>query len=62
MPKLRSRWSSFTAITLLLCAMLAGTLIVSAGQKKGPAGSVFVSDKGKLNILLDGKSIGRGRI
>jgi len=30
-----------------------------AAQKKGPAGSVFSPDKGKLNILLDGKSVGR---
>lgn len=44
---------------LVLFAALAGALFVPASQKKGPAGSVFVSDKGKLNILLDGKSIGR---
>ena len=59
MPNFLSKQKAFTAVTLLLCAALAGTLVVSAGQKKGPAGSVFLSDKGKLNILLDGKSIGR---
>ena len=49
----------FALSFLLPFAVLTGALLVSAGQKKGPAGSVFVSDKGRLNILLDGKSIGR---
>src|ERR1700752_1111273 len=30
-----------------------------AGDKKAAPGSVFVADKGKFNILLDGASIGR---
>jgi len=34
-------------------------LSVSAGDKKTAPGSVFVADKGKFNILLDGKSMGR---
>ena len=40
-------------------SFLAFGLLASAGQKKGPAGSVFAPDKGKLNILLEGKSVGR---
>jgi hypothetical protein len=43
---------------LILPVMLGGALLVQA-QKKGPPGSVLIADKGKLNILLDGKSIGR---
>jgi hypothetical protein len=43
---------------VLVTAVLCGSLLVDAGQKKVPAGSVLVADNGKLNILLDGKSIG----
>ncbi|HKM84531.1 MAG TPA: hypothetical protein VJY15_26675 [Candidatus Acidoferrum sp.] len=46
----------FTA--LLLCIVAFG-LLAQAAQKKGPAGSVFSPDKGKFNILLDSKSVGR---
>lgn len=60
MKQARISRRKLTALAFLLpFAALGGTLLVSAGQKKGPAGSVFVSDRGKLNILLDGKSIGR---
>jgi hypothetical protein len=45
-------------VTILVIA-LSGTILLQAGQKKGPAGSVLTADKGKLNILLDGKSIGK---
>ena len=45
--------------TALLLSFLAFGLLVQAAQKKGPASSVFSPDKGKLNILLDGKSVGR---
>ena len=45
--------------TALLLSFLAFGLLVHAAQKKGPASSVFPPDKGKLNILLDGKSVGR---
>ncbi len=44
--------------TLLLVFFAFGLTAVSA-QKKGPAGSIFAPDKGKLNILLDGKAVGR---
>ena len=45
--------------TALLLSFFAFGLLAHAAQKKGPAGSVFAPDKGKLNILLDGKSVGR---
>jgi phage baseplate assembly protein gpV len=51
--------NTFVFVLLSVFAALAGALLVHAGQKKGPAGSIFVSDKGKLKILLDGKSIGQ---
>lgn len=41
-----------------LAALLA-VLAVHAEQKKGPAGSVLTADKGRLNILVDGKLLGR---
>jgi hypothetical protein len=42
------------------CACLALLLAISsfAADKKGAPGSVLQADKGKFNILLDGKSIG----
>jgi hypothetical protein len=46
-------------VVLLLFAVVSLGLSVQAAQKKGASGSVFASDKGKLNILLDGKSVGR---
>ena len=45
------------AAGLMLTAL--GTVVLARADKKGPAGSALVSDKGKLNILIDGKSIGR---
>jgi len=45
--------------TVLLLSFLALGLLAHGAQKKGPGGSVFSPDKGKLNILLDGKSVGR---
>ena len=42
-----------------LMLLIAATLLVSAAQKKGPAGSIFSPDKGRFNILLDGKLLGR---
>ena len=54
--KLRSSASCLGA--LLLC-MLAIGLLATAAQKKAPTGSVFVPEKGKFNILLDGNSVGR---
>lgn len=43
---------------LLALAVLLG-ISAGAGDKKATPGSVFSPDKGKFNILLDGKSIGR---
>ncbi len=43
----------------LLLSFFAFGLLAPAAQKKGAGGSVFSADKGKLNILLDGKSVGR---
>ncbi len=54
-----SRRNSSALLILLLFAVFAGALLTFAGQKKGPAGSVFIADKGKLKILLDGKSVGQ---
>ncbi|HTZ33750.1 MAG TPA: hypothetical protein VMH31_14920 [Methylomirabilota bacterium] len=42
-----------------LMVMALGAVVWAHADKKGPAGSALVSDKGKLNILIDGKSIGR---
>jgi hypothetical protein len=53
-----SRRNSSALLVLLLFTVLGGALLAFAGQKKGPAGSVFIADKGKLKILLDGKSVG----
>ena len=52
----RMRWRTISAIALV--AGFGATLLARV-DKKIPAGSVFVADKGNLNILLDGKSIGR---
>jgi hypothetical protein len=43
----------------LLLSLLFFGLPAQGAQKKVSAGSVFTPDKGKLNILLDGKSVGR---
>ncbi len=53
------RRNSPAIFTALLLSFFACGLLAHAAQKKGPAGSVFSPDKGKLNILLDGKSVGR---
>jgi hypothetical protein len=59
MRKNSLRRKSPAILTALLLSFLALSLLAHAAQKKGPAGSVFSPDKGKLNILLDGKSVGR---
>jgi len=41
-----------------LFVAVLGAVMLARADKKGPAGSIFVPDKGKLNILIDGKSIG----
>jgi methionine-rich copper-binding protein CopC len=43
---------------LICCAALTLALVAHAGQKKVPPGSVFVQEKGKFDILLEGKSVG----
>jgi phage baseplate assembly protein gpV len=54
----RMKWESAGVVAAILAAAFATALLAHADQKKGPAGSVLVPDKGKLNILIDGKSIG----
>ncbi|HXH68413.1 MAG TPA: hypothetical protein VNI81_14510 [Candidatus Limnocylindrales bacterium] len=53
------RRTSFSALAGLLALGVAIGISAYAGDKKAAPGSVFVSDKGKFNILLDGASIGR---
>jgi hypothetical protein len=53
--KLRS--SARYASVVLLCVMAFG-LLATAAQKKVAAGSLFAPEKGRFNILLDGKSVG----
>jgi len=49
----------FLFLTALLVAASFATLLAAEGdQKKAPAGSVLVAEKGKFNILLDGQSVG----
>lgn len=56
-PLYSAKWRSL--FLLALVATIAGVLFAHAGQKNVPAGSVFVPEKGKFDILLDGKSVGR---
>jgi hypothetical protein len=53
----RLRSGTATAGALLLC-VIAGGIVAYGTQRKATAGSVFVPEKGKFNILLDGKSVG----
>ena len=55
MAKLRSR--ACYASVVLWCVIAFG-LLASAAQKKVAAGSLFAPEKGRFNILLDGKSVG----
>lgn len=59
MQRNSARRKSPAIISALLLSLFAFALAAHGAQKKGPAGSVFVPDKGKLDILLDGKSVGR---
>lgn len=52
------QFSAFLLAFLLIFAVALG-LSTQAAQKKGAPGSIFAADKGKLNILLDGQSVGR---
>jgi len=53
------RRTSFSALAALLALAVVLGVSVYAADKKAAPGSVFVADKGKFNILLDGASIGR---
>jgi len=55
MAKLRSR--ACYASVVLWCVIAFG-LLATAAQKKVAAGSLFAPEKGRFNILLDGKSVG----
>jgi hypothetical protein len=45
---------------ILMCLTLMCTsLLVHAAQKKGVSGSVLSADRGRFNILVDGKLLGR---
>ena len=50
------KWKVAAAAVL---AAAIGMAVWARADKKVPAGSILISDKGKLNILIDGKSIGR---
>ena len=54
-----SRRNSFVSLALLLAFAIVLGISAFAADKKAAPGSVFVADKGKFNILLDGASIGR---
>ena len=56
----QSSWSNRSAILVaLFLAVSAFAFLSLAEQKKIPEGSVFVPEKGKLDVVLDGKSVGR---
>jgi hypothetical protein len=50
---------SYLYLLAMLAIMVGAALLVSAAQKKGPPGSRLISDKGKFDIQVDGKSQGR---
>jgi hypothetical protein len=56
-PLQTSRRLLASAYAILLLS-LAGAVLAHA-QKKSSGGSVFISDKGKFQVLLDGKPIGQ---
>jgi hypothetical protein len=53
------RRNSFVALAAVMTLAVALGFSAYAADKKAAAGSVFIADKGKFNILLDGVSIGR---
>jgi hypothetical protein len=53
------RRNSFIALAAVMALGVALGFTADAADKKAAPGSVFVPDKGKFNILLDGASIGR---
>jgi hypothetical protein len=54
---LQRNWHVSLALAMTLGVALGFTAY--AADKKAAAGSVFIADKGKFNILLEGASIGR---
>jgi hypothetical protein len=59
MRKLASHLKRNTFFAGVAVAILVVSTLAGAAQKKGAAGaSVFTPDKGKLSILLDGKTVG----
>ena len=58
MPNVRKLRASASYAGVLLLCMIAFGLLATAAQKKVAAGSLFVPEKGKFNILLDGQSVG----
>ena len=53
------RRTPFSAPVAVLALAISLGISGYATDKKAAPGSVFVADKGKFNILLDGASIGR---
>jgi hypothetical protein len=53
------RRNSFASLAPVFAFAVLLALSAFAADKKSAPGSVFVADKGKFNILLDGASIGR---
>jgi hypothetical protein len=55
-----SRWTNRRFVVFAgFLALTLNAALLAHGDKKSPAGSVLVPDKGKLSIRIDGKSIGR---
>ena len=54
---LRRNW--FVALLVVMTLAVTVGFTAYAADKKSAPGSVFIADKGKFNILLDGASIGR---
>src|SRR6516225_5185545 len=54
----RTAASSAILLTLLFGSIVTAALLAEAAQKKTTADSVLAADKGKFNILVDGKSLG----
>lgn len=57
-PRSRVQVRKLLLLPFLFLAITSLGVLAHAAQKKGAPGSLFVQDKGKFNILLDGKSVG----
>lgn len=58
MSILLARRESCALFAVLCMFAFAAALFAHPAQKKAPPGSLLTADRGKFNILLDGKSIG----